>query len=273
MADNQNGLSDILQKSANAVDNVKTAVKLGKSIAAAAKGGAAGGWIGALAALAWENRRTLAAITVGLVVFMLIPVMIVCMLPSFIFGGVNGNSSAASSTVILNDNEAIVENINSITESLDGVFSEQLTKIINDINSDKESVTDKSIEVINPYSENSALNIYSLISQYCASNDKDYTEISESDLVSIVSDHKEKIYTYEKKEETRYREENSTTVDSETGEETETTTTVSEEWVVYSVIYCGEDYFADEVFKLTKEQKRLAKDYADNLQMYINNGI
>ena len=59
----------------------------------------------------------------------------------------------------------------------------------------------------------------------------------------------------------------------QTGEEVETVTIIPKEWVVYTVIYCGEDYFADEVFKLTEEQKRLAKEYAQNLDMYINNGI
>jgi len=273
MAENPNGLSDILQKTANAANTVKSAVKLGKSIAAAAKGGAAGGWIGAVAAFAWENRRLLAIITVGIVVILLIPVMIICMLPSFIFGGFGGDSSSESQTIIMNDDAAIMENINGITTSLEVIYSEQLKVVTDEIDEDKEEITDKDIEVINPYSENSALNIYSVISQYSASKDKDYIEIDKSDLESIVSDHKDKIYTYEKKEETRNVEIKSITLDLETGDEVETVTIIPKEWVVYTVIYCGEDYFADEVFKLTEEQKRLAKEYAQNLDMYINNGI
>lgn len=266
----QNSLSDILQKTANAANTVKSAVKLGKSIAAAAKGGAAGGWIGALAAFAWGNRRTLAAVTVGIVVFMLIPVMIVCMLPSLIFGGVDGDDSQS---IILNDDTAITENINSITTSLEDIFSSELQDTLDEIDIDKESDTNSNIEIINPFEESSALNIYSLISAYCASKDEEYADISKSDLESIVNEHRDEIYGYEKSEETRIREETNTTVDSETGEETETTTIISEEWTVYTVIYCGEDYFADDVFELTEEQKQLAKDYADNLNVYINNGI
>lgn len=89
MAENTSGISDVVQKGMQTANTVRGAVKTGKAIAAAAKGGAAGGWIGAVAAFAWENRRLVAAIIVGLIVILLIPVVIVSMLPTLIFGGTN----------------------------------------------------------------------------------------------------------------------------------------------------------------------------------------
>ena len=50
--------------------------------------------------------------------------------------------------------------------------------------------------------------------------------------------------------------------DADTGKEieTETVTTTVEHWVVYTITYNGEAYFADEIFHLTDDQKQLADD-------------
>ena len=87
MSQDSSAISDVVQKGLNTANTVRGAVKTGKAIAAAAKGGTAGGWIGAVAAFAWENRRLVAAITVGVVVIFLLPVVVVSMLPSIVFGG------------------------------------------------------------------------------------------------------------------------------------------------------------------------------------------
>ena len=57
--------------------------------------------------------------------------------------------------------------------------------------------------------------------------------------------------------------------DPDTGEET----TVSEKWMIYTITYNGEAYFADQVFALTDEQKSLASDYAQNLSLFLGDGL
>ena len=57
MADNSRPVAEPLQKSAQAAQAVRGAVKTGKAIAGAAKGAAAGGVWGAVAGFAWENRK------------------------------------------------------------------------------------------------------------------------------------------------------------------------------------------------------------------------
>lgn len=79
--------SGAVQKSAQAAHAVHSAVKTGKAIAGAAKGAAIGGPYGAAAAALWENRRTVVKIVIAVVFVLFLPVLIVLMLPSMIFGG------------------------------------------------------------------------------------------------------------------------------------------------------------------------------------------
>lgn len=60
-----------------------------------------------------------------------------------------------------------------------------------------------------------------------------------------------------------------TETDAVTGE----TTLITEKWMVYTVIYNGETYFADTVFGLDADQKLLASDYAENLSLFLGDGI
>lgn len=61
---------------------------------------------------------------------------------------------------------------------------------------------------------------------------------------------KSHLYSYKWTEEIREK----TVEDPETGEET----TVSEKWMIYTISYNGEDYFADQVFSLSEEQREFA---------------
>ena len=42
---------------------------------------------------------------------------------------------------------------------------------------------------------------------------------------------------------------------------------------IYTVVYNGEAYFADEIFHLTDEQKLLATDYANNLSLFLGDSM
>ena len=115
MAENQNPISEPLQKTgqaANAAVNTakfaKSAAKLGKSVAAAAKGASAGGVWGAIAAFAWENRGLILKITIAVSALLLIPVLIICMLPSVVFGGLEQPYSLDNKeALIMNDSTVI----------------------------------------------------------------------------------------------------------------------------------------------------------------------
>ncbi|MCI9338938.1 MAG: hypothetical protein HFH93_15685 [Lachnospiraceae bacterium] len=60
-----------------------------------------------------------------------------------------------------------------------------------------------------------------------------------------------------------------TETDPETGEEER----IAEKWMVYTISYNGEQYFADQVFHLTEEQKALAEDYAGNMSLFLGDGL
>lgn len=275
MANNQSAISDVAQKGMKAASTLRSAVKVGKSIAAAAKGGAAGGWIGAVAAFAWENRRLVAAIIVGLVVILLLPVVIIAMLPTLIFGGTgSAYSPMDADNPILNNPTVITENMEAVTTSVETVFSESLNVILEEIEQDKETLPENSnVMIVYPTVDESNINTANIISQYCAAKNQDYETVSVSDFEATIKNHKDKIYRYEKTEEMKTVEKTVTVVDSSTGEEKENIIITEEKFTVYTVFYNGEDYFADNIFNLSAEQKELAKDYSENLSLYLSGGI
>jgi hypothetical protein len=46
-----------------------------------------------------------------------------------------------------------------------------------------------------------------------------------------------------------------------------------ETWYIYTIRYNGEAYFADTIFALTDEQKSLAENYAENLSLFLGDGL
>ena len=275
MADNNSSSTDVMQKSIQTANQIKGAIKTGKSIAAAAKGSAAGGWIGAAAAFAWENRRLVVGIIIGLVVILLLPAVILAMLPSLIFDGLmDAFSPDDPSTPIINNPTVIEENIKSIETTVKTAFNDSLDSIIEEIEEDIKSlpVTAKT-EIIKPSEDDVNYDVSLIIAQYCAYKDEDYEDICIEDFEIILNDNKDDIYYYEKTEETKQIEEKITIVDADTGEETESINYTEEKFTVYTVIYKGEEYFANDVFKLTDKQKELANNYAENLSVYLSGGI
>ena len=275
MAEEKNSQnSNALEKGAQAASAVRSAVKTGKAIAGAAKGAAAGGPYGAVAGLVWGNRHLIGKIILVVVAIFLLPILFILMLPSLIFGGLVDAFSPNNPTVpVLNDNAAITENMNSITNSVSDVLSEGLEDVLKQIEQDYNSSTADQREIINPHENAPAYNANAFVSQFCASKDKDFESITFSDMESTLRNAKGKLYSYAKKEETRTRVEVTVTVDASTGKETSTSTTVTETWIVYTIAYNGEDYFADNVFHLNAEQKDLANNYAQNLSMFLGDGM
>lgn len=278
MAENNRPVSEPLQKGAQAAQMVRGAVKTGKAIAGAAKGAAAGGVWGAVAGFAWENRKFLAKVIIAATAVLMIPIILLCMLPSIIFGGLdNAYSPEDPDTPILNSSTAIDANLADISTAVSTVLSEGMADTLQAIENDYANCTADGKEIVNPYESSPSFNCNQFIGQYCAAKNEDYSSVSVSDMENILRQNKDKLYAYAKQEEERTVETVTVTVtvDAATGKETttETVTTSVETWIVYTVSYNGEAYFADEVFHLTDEQKDLADDYAYNLSLFLGDSM
>ena len=278
MAENNRPVAEPLQKTMQAAQAVQGAVKTGKAIAAAVKGAAAGGVWGAIGAFAWENRKFLTKVLIAATAVLMIPIIILCMLPSVIFGGFGDTYSPADpDTPILNSSIAVDSNLTQISTMVSTVLSERMTEVLQSIEDDYANCTADGKEIINPHESAPNFNANLFVGQYCAAKNTDYTTISIADMESMLRQGKDKLYSYTKKEEQRSVETitETVTVNASTGEETvtQTVTVTTENWIVYTVVYNGETYFADEVFHLTAEQKELADDYAYNLSLFLGDSM
>ena len=250
---------------AAAAHTVRGAIKAGKAVSGAAKGAAAGPY-GAAAGMLWENRKTVGKVMAAMAVLLLLPVLFLLMLPGLIFGGLSENHSPADpGSPILNSETAIVETCNEITFTINAVLGEGLEDVLERIEADFHASDGDEREIINPYADNPACNANLFVSQYCAAKDADFKSISISDMADVMRRNKKHLYSYKRAEEIREK----TEVDEETGEET----TVTEKWMIYTIFYNGESYFADQVFALSDGQKELADNYAQNLSLFLGDGM
>lgn len=263
----KNGLSETLETGRAAAHMVQGAVKVGKAVSGAAKGAAAAGPYGAVAGALWENRRLVGKIIIGVIALLLIPVIIVVSLPGVIFGSLSDafSSTAFSDAPILNNNAAIMENMSEITAAIDGIMSGGLEDTMRQIEADFVSSEADEMEVINPYAGSPLYNANQFIGMYCAYKSGDYAGISISDMVGMLRDSQSRLYSYTQTEETRTR----TETDPDTGKKV----SVTENWRVYTIAYNGEVYFSEQVFSLNGEQMELANAYAENLSLFLGDGM
>ena len=94
----------VFLKSAQAAGMIHGAVKTGKAVAGIARGTAAGGPYGAAAAFLWENRRLVGKILAAVGFLLSLPLLIIILLPSSIFGNLDDPEKGA----LLNDNQAFL---------------------------------------------------------------------------------------------------------------------------------------------------------------------
>lgn len=263
----KSGLSETLETGRAAAQTIRGAVKAGKAVSGAAKGAAAGGPYGAVAGAVWENRRLVGKIMIGIIALLLIPVVVVVSLPSVIFGGLlDAFSSTASPDIpILNNNAAIVENMTEITSLIDEIMAGGLEDTMKQIETDFADSGADEMEVINPYADRPLYNANQFIAMYCAYKNRDYSGISISDMAGILRTGQSHLYSYTCTEESRTR----TGTDPATGKEV----SVTEKWRVYTLVYNGETYFSEQVFKLNEEQAALADAYAQNLSLFLGDGM
>ena len=253
-----------LSQAASTAQTIHGAIKTGKAISAAAKGAAAGGPYGAVAGLALGAGQHAGKILAVVAVLLMLPVLFILMLPSLIFGGLT--SSGSSSQPILNNNTAIVQNTNNIAFAVNQVLGEGVADAEARIAQDFASTGGDNYEIVNPYASDMTSNVNSFIAQYCAAKGESWDTISLADMQSILRLGKSSLYSYTRTSETR-------TVEDDDPDTADVVETKEETWYIYTLVYNGESYFADTVFHLTDDQKTLAGDYAQNLSLFLGDGL
>lgn len=262
----KNGLSEALETGSAVAHTVRSAIKAGKAISGTAKGAAAAGPYGAAVGAIWENRRLLGKIIVAMIALLMLPVMFLLMLPSLIFGGLSqAFSPAAPDMPILNSGTAITQNANEIVFTINEILSEGLEDVTVRIEADFHSSDADELEIINPYAAGAVYNANQFVALYCAYKNEDFAGISISDMADILRTNKKHLYSYIQTEELRTR----TDTDPDTGEEI----SITEKWMVCTIAYNGETYFSEQVFMLNEEQKALADAYAQNLSLFLSDGM
>ena len=198
-------------------------------------------------------------------VLLMLPILFILMLPSIIFGGLTaGNSS--NGIPVLNDNAAITENTNDLAFSINQILGEGITDAETRIAADFASTGGDNYEIKNPYEGNLISNTNSFLAQYCAAKDMDWKNISKADLERVLRQGKGHLYTYTRTSEVR-------TVEADDPDTPDVVETKNETWYIYTLSYNGEGYFADNVFHLTDDQKSLAGNYAQNLSLFLGDGM
>ena len=250
-----------LEQAASAAHTVHGAVKTGKAIASAAKGAAVGGPYGAAAGLALAAGKHGKKLLVAAVVILLLPVLFVLMLPGLIFGGLT--SSGAPGQPVLNDGDAITAQMDSIAAAIDEILAEGVEDAKARAAQDFATTGGDNYEVDPPVTVSSNTN--SFIGQYCAAKEESWSDISLDDMKRILRTGKSSLYSFTRASETR-------TVEADDPDTPDVVETKQETWYVYTLVYNGEAYFADQVFRLTDDQKALAGDYAQNLSLFLSDG-
>lgn len=207
-----------------------------------------------------------AKVSAAVLLILLIPVLFVIMLPGIVFGGMGeAYSEADANEPILNSETAITDNAQKISDAITSVLQTALNETTAKIQADFALSNADNYEINNPYETDLTYNANLIVSEYCAYKDKDFQTISIEDLSEILKSNSGKLYSYTVTEEIR----EITVVDTDTDKKTQT----EEKWRIYTIKYNGEAYFADNVFNLNDKQKELADYYAQNLSLFLDNGM
>lgn len=285
MADNRHPLNESAKaaaKVANAVKNsvntaakfIKSTIKLVKKIVNIIKGAAAGSIYGAIAAFVWECRDLIIKIVIAISVILLIPVLVICMLPSVVFNDLSQAYVAENKdSILLNDVTIISKNIDTISEFVDRIKADSEANILFDIEKDFEN-SDEQHKIIVDLSEGQEeATVAMLISQYSASKIDNIFEISISDMEKTLWKNSDKLYSYSKKVEDRTVIVKVETVDEESGDIITYETEVVEKCAIYTVVSNDKDYIADNIFFLSEGEKKLASYYEENLKLFLEKSL
>lgn len=239
--------------------SAKATAKTGKAVANIVKGAASGGLSGA-ALLAGKNKKKW---LIPIACVLLIPVIIIAMLPTIIFGAIFGDGSDTKNGIV--DGEVLTQNMIELNDGISSVLSEGLADILERIDADFAASGCDQKEINNPYGSDVRFNANYFISMYCASKDADVESISKDELLTLIRDNKDKLYSFTYRDEQRE-------VDGEPDPETHEVEKITITVRIYTISYNGEAYFEDSIFSLTDAQKNLAVNYAQNLSVLLSDG-
>lgn len=270
MATESSGFDEAMDVGTSTISHLKT-LKTASTIAKAGFGAATGGPFTAAIGIAIANRHGIAKIIIAIIAILLLPVLFILMLPGLIFGSLMEDTGALNSNTIINDN------IRASREAIVEVLEESHADILSEINAAIAKLPEGDTASINDsYTYNISVNANLLISQFCASQDN-YENINLRKLKSLIRKNKDGLFSYDVTTETVTMEvvveggaegENSPEGNENAEPQTKTVTFTRH---TYTVQYAGDAYFADHVFHLTDEQKKLAQDYAENLTTFFGN--
>lgn len=256
-----------LEQGAKAAGAVNGAIKTGKAIAGASKGAAVGGPYGAVAGFIIGNPK----IFIPIIAVLMIPILILCMLPPLVFTGSADTPDSKAS--VFNNSEVFTANLDYISNSISNTLNDALAEVVIEINNDFVALGADKKEIINPYSSSMNFNSNLFISQYCAFKNSSFESISVSDLESLLQKKKSYLYSYSRKIEEHIKQSEEPVSNATANTETENQSETKEITAIYTIKYNGEEYFADNVFHLTQEQKTLANNYAENLSLFLGDSV
>lgn len=254
----------------SAESSVKAAAKTGKAVANIAKGAATAGIHGAALETAKASKKWI----IVLVAVLMLPVIIVAMLPSIIFGSLFGDGTDTPNGI--SDNTVMTDNMVNLNTGISTILSEGLADVLTRIDADFATSGCDGMEVDNPYGSDVVFNANYFIALYCASKDTDVSTISQSDMEQILRSHKDKLYSFSYTDELRQVVvEAEEPAEQATGtEQVEAESEVINQTIrVYTISYNGEAYFSDHIFALSDDQKNLAANYAQNLSVLLSDGV
>lgn len=256
-----------LDETVSTANTIRGAIRTGKVISNAAKGAAAGGPYGAAIGALLGAKNHIGPIVAAVVFLLLVPVLFILLLPSVIFGGLtDSNVSGNSNQPILNDNAAIIEITNDLAFTINQILGEGIDDVTARIAQDFAATSGDNYEIVNPYEGNLVSNTNSFLGQYCAAKNQDWETISPDDLAAVLRAGKRHLYTFSSTTEIRTVEADDPSTPDIVEQETQL-------WYIYTIVYNGEAYFADTIFHLTDAQKQLSDDYAQNLSLFLGDGM
>jgi len=184
----------------------------------------------AAADLVWQQKKNIGMILGSTAFLLILPVLFLCMLPSFIFG-------SFQLTTAWNDNAVMMQNIQryqtAVWSAIDEVHDDLLQELMD------RTAEGEEIVIMDDFNF-SSVDTTSILCQYCVAKGTD--EISVEDIQQIIHAHSNDLFEYAKPLDNTYE----------------------------IRFLGDADYFADHIFKLTEEQKELAEMYASNLELFLH---
>lgn len=195
---------------------------------------------------------------------LLLPVILVTMLPPVIFGPLRSESGINANGLI--SDAALSANLDTAGQCIRTALSEGRRDVLGRIDSDFSASGCGAREILDPYENGVMFSTERFIAMYCASMDRDAGAVSLRDMESVLRANRGHFFSFTSRDELRRQDTGQS--DPETGEPVCEDITVR----VYTVVYNGESYIADEIFGLSEAQKALSDDFVRNLSLLLRDG-